>query len=70
MNDICWKCKEVINEYCYSITIYFLNGDEQVEEEIITAEDMKNYENDIKKEYDGVDYVGFGEYCPHCLASM
>ncbi|MDU6482970.1 MAG: hypothetical protein E6538_13320 [Paeniclostridium sordellii] len=73
MNDRCWKCDEEIEEYCYSATIYFLDGSEETIEEVIyniSGEDMELYEKNIRKEYDNVDYVGFGEFCPYCLASI
>lgn len=31
---------------------------------------MIDYENEIKKEYDNVDYVEFGEFCSYCLNSI
>ena len=71
--EFCWDCKNKIERYCYSPTIYFLDGSKQNIEEILedmTEEDMKAYEEEIKKEYDNVDYVGLGEFCPHCLACM
>lgn len=69
----CWKCEKEIESYCYSATIYFLNGTEETIEDIMydmSSKDMEDYEKETKIEYDNVDYVGFGEFCPHCLASM
>jgi len=71
--DECYSCGYVLDEYCYSPTIYFKDGTTQNIEDIITGmteQDMINYENDIRKEYDDVDYVSFGEFCPCCLSCM
>ncbi|HSQ89373.1 hypothetical protein [Romboutsia sp.] len=73
IDEECSGCHEHLDEYCYSPTIYFKDGTEQNIEEIITGmtqHEMVDYENDIKKEYENVDYVGFGEFCPYCLQCM
>lgn len=69
----CYSCKQYIDEYAYSPTIYFKDGTEENVEDIITGMtrlDMINYENDIKNKYENVDYVSFGEFCPYCLTCM
>ncbi|MEF9991272.1 MAG: hypothetical protein RR835_02300 [Peptostreptococcaceae bacterium] len=69
----CWKCEEEIESYCYSATIHFVDGSEETTEDIIndmSDEEIEGYEKEIKKEYDNIDYVGIGEFCPHCLASI
>lgn len=71
--DECYSCGNTLDEYCYSPTIYFKDGTTQNIEDIITGmteQDMINYEDDIRKEYDNVDYVSFGEFCPCCLSCM
>ena len=71
--DECYSCGYVLDEYCYSPTIYFNDGTTENIEDIITGmtdQDMTDYENDIKKEYENVDYVSFGEFCPCCLSCI
>lgn len=36
----------------------------------MSDKEIEDYEKDIKEEYDNVDYVGIGEFCPHCFANM
>lgn len=69
----CWECGEQLDNVVHTPTIYFLDGSMETIEDILsdmTEESMKEYENDIKEEYENVDYVGFGEFCPHCLQSV
>lgn len=69
----CYGCRTYYDDIAYSPTIYFLDGTYENIEDIIvgmTEEEMDAYEKDIKNEYDNVDYVGFGEFCPHCLSCI
>jgi hypothetical protein len=73
----CYKCEEVIEEYCYSPTVYYKDGEcEGIEEMIVTMTEKElqefqaDLEEELKEEDENVDYVEFGVYCPHCLACM
>ena len=71
--EYCWHCENEIEEYCFSPKAYCKDGSCYIIEDIITGmskQDMIDYENNIKKENDNVDYVEFGEFCPHCLACI
>lgn len=71
--DCCYKCKLEIEEYAYAPTIYFNNGEEQTVDDIITGmtdQDKLDYEKDLRAEYNNIDYIEFGELCPHCLTGM
>lgn len=66
----CSGCHQHIDEYCYSPTAYCKDGSYYNIEDIITGmtrQDMIEYEIEIKKEYENVNFVEFGEYCPYCL---
>lgn len=73
IDEECSSCHNHLDEYCYSPTIHFKDGTQENIEDIITGmtrQDMINYENDVMNEYENVDYVDFGEFCPYCLSCM
>ena len=69
----CYSCNNLMEEYTYSVTLNFKDGDVVILDSMytgLTENDMTNIENDIRKIHKDIDNIEFGELCPHCLTCM